>query len=158
MKPISIDFLEEYIPSREDARQAEKTIKDLSILDSKKKSLKFELILKTQDISKNLSFPHNFLPFIIDVLQQVAHGNTVTIVPSNKDFTTQEAANILNVSRPFIIKLLESGEIAFHKIGSHRRIQAKDLMSYKQKMHKKSMDALKELAKMAQDDKTGYEE
>lgn len=158
MKTSALTFIDEYTPTVEDTKKAETVIRDISSFSEKRKIKNLELALNFQGNTKNLQLPSAFMPFLMDILNEIAHGNTVTIVPSNKEFTTQEAADILNVSRPFIIKILESGEMPFHKIGAHRRIQAKDLMSFKHKMQRRSDDALEELAKISQEDKLGYED
>ncbi len=80
------------------------------------------------------------------------------------EMTTQQAANILNVSRPFLIKLLESGELPFTKVGTHRRIRFEDLMEYKRRLAEQSAEAMNELARQVQslprtrsgDDDMGY--
>lgn len=156
MKAVAFENSEQYIPSNEDVLEAEKAVKALDELNKKSLS-KCEFMVKLPSQHRQLRLPKYFLPFMVEVLHQVAHGNTVTIIPSNKEFTTQEAADILNVSRPFFVKLLESGEIRFHKVGAHRRIKANDLMSYKRKLEADSLKALEELARMAQEDKLGYE-
>lgn len=158
MKATALTFTDEYIPTVEDAKKAESVMRNVSHFDGKNKASNFEFTLVLQNNSRNLQLPSHFMPFLMGVLNEIAHGNAVTLVPSNKEFTTQEAADILNVSRPFIIKVLESGEIPFYKIGTHRRIRAKDLMSFKKKLKEKSENALDELSKMAQEDKLGYEE
>lgn len=82
---------------------------------------------------------------VLAVLRQLVHylteNKAVTVVPINKALTTQEAADILNVSRPYLIKLLEDGAIPFSKVGTHRRIQLNELM-----MHKRQRDAERERA------------
>lgn len=158
MKTNTLTLIEEYTPTVEDTKKAEIVIKYISNFSEKKKIKNLELALNFQGNIKNLQLPLSIMPFLMDILNEVAHGNSVTIVPFNKEFTTQEAADILNVSRPFIIKILESGQIPFHKVGAHRRIKAKDLMSFKKKMNKKSKDALEKLAKISQEDKLGYED
>ena len=67
------------------------------------------------------------------VVSHLTHGRAVTVVPLNKEVTTQEAADILNVSRPYLVKLLEQGDIPFIKVGAHRRIRLEDLMEYKER-------------------------
>ena len=80
----------------------------------------------------------------------------MTIIPIHAELSTQEAANLLNVSRPFFVRLLESGKIPFHKVGSHRRVYFRDLQAFKAKMDKTSDEALEELAKQAQKYDMGY--
>jgi excisionase family DNA binding protein len=94
-------------------------------------------------------------PSLFLVLQRIVphltHGRAVTIVPINKEVTTQEAADILNVSRPYLVKLLEQGDIPFIKIGAHRRIRLDDLMEYKERRDTEQDKALAELTQLSQD-------
>ena len=86
----------------------------------------------------------------------MAQGNAVAIVPLHAEMTTQQAADILNVSRPYLITLLEKGELRYTKVGTHRRIQFKDLMAYKDKIKEQSSNAMDELVKIAQENNLGY--
>jgi len=92
---------------------------------------------------------------VYQVLQQIVdhmmHGRAIFIVPENKELTTQEAADILNVSRPYLVKLLERGEIPFLKLGTHRRIRFSDLMRYKKRRDAERERALGEIARMSQE-------
>jgi excisionase family DNA binding protein len=85
------------------------------------------------------------------LLTELAKGNAVTLVPYHAELTTQEAANILNVSRPFVISLLESGQVPYHKVGTHRRIRFADLMIYKRRRDAESEKALREIAAISQE-------
>jgi excisionase family DNA binding protein len=78
-------------------------------------------------------------------------------VPIHAELTTQEAADMLNVSRPHLVKLLESGALAFHKTGKHRRIRFADLMAFKTEQDRASAQAMEALAKQAQELQLGYE-
>lgn len=76
---------------------------------------------------------------------------TVTISPTDAEMTTQEAADILNVSRPHLIKLLDNNEIPYTKTGSHRRIKVKDVMDYKEKKDSQCRQSLNEMAEIMQE-------
>nr|NNM89421.1 helix-turn-helix domain-containing protein [Bacilli bacterium] len=75
--------------------------------------------------------PHTLFRLLVDVANQLAKGNSVAIIHYEEELTTQQAADLLRVSRPYLIKLLENGQIRYHKVGSHRRIRMRDLMDYK---------------------------
>jgi excisionase family DNA binding protein len=92
---------------------------------------------------------------VFHVLQQVIYhmirGRAIFIVPEHKELTTQEAADILNVSRPYLIKLLEQNEMPFVKVGTHRRILFSELMNYKKLRDAERRRGLDEMARMSQE-------
>jgi excisionase family DNA binding protein len=83
---------------------------------------------------------------LMEVLHPIGRGDAVTLVPVSQMLTTQQAADILNVSRPFLISILKKGEIPFDPVGRHRRIRAEDLFAYKAARDKRRNEALSELA------------
>ena len=83
---------------------------------------------------------------LMELLRHIGRGDAVTLVPVTQMLTTQQAADILNVSRPFLISLLERGEIEHTKVGRHRRIKADCLFAYKQARDTRRSEALSKLA------------
>jgi excisionase family DNA binding protein len=83
---------------------------------------------------------------LMDLLRHVGKGDAVTLVPVSQMLTTQQAADILNVSRPFLISLLEKGAIPYELVGRHRRIKAETLFAYKDKRDRRRSQALSDLA------------
>ena len=114
-------------------------------------------IFDQQNEAHSVELPTSALRLLVDILAELAAGNAVKVVPVHAELTTQEAADLLNVSRPHLIKLLESGELSYHKTGKHRRVRFVDLMDYKNRRDAASEQAMTLLAEQAQALRTGYE-
>ncbi|MEO0461337.1 MAG: helix-turn-helix domain-containing protein [Myxococcota bacterium] len=83
---------------------------------------------------------------LLDVLRLIASGSGFRLIPVEADLTTQQAADLLNVSRPFLVKLLEEKKLPFTKVGRHRRIRAQDVFDYKTRRDAKRSELLAEMA------------
>ena len=105
---------------------------------------------------RGVSIPTSALRLLLEVLTEIGRGNAVSIIPIHAELTTQEAADVLNVSRPFLVQLLEKGDIPFHKIGTHRRVCYQDVIAYKKRIDTERRKALDELAGQAQELGMGY--
>ncbi|KVT44449.1 helix-turn-helix domain-containing protein [Burkholderia multivorans] len=114
-------------------------------------------IFDDENRAHQVELPTSALRLLVDILAELADGNAVKVVPVHAELTTQEAADLLNVSRPHLIKLLESNALPYHRTGKHRRVRFSDLMRYKAERDQESADAMEELSKQAQALRMGYE-
>lgn len=112
--------------------------------------------LRLIDGGTNLLVPVSAIHILVDILNQMAQGNAVSLVPVHAEITTQEAADLLNVSRPYLVKQLEAGAIPFHKVGRHRRIRFANLMAYKERVDQEARDAADAPTREAQELDIGY--
>lgn len=106
--------------------------------------------------SDDLVLPGHVLQLLLDVLAEISKGNAINLIPVHQEVSTQQAAEILNVSRPYLVGLLEKNEIPFRKVGSHRRVLLTDLLDYKEREDQKRVAALDELAALSQEEDMGY--
>jgi excisionase family DNA binding protein len=114
-------------------------------------------IFDDKNRAHQVELPTSALRLLVDILAELADGNAVKVVPVHAELTTQEAADLLNVSRPHLVKMLESNALPYHKTGKHRRIRFADLMRFKAERDQASEKAMEELAKQAQELGMGYE-
>lgn len=103
-----------------------------------------------------LELPPQALRFFADMLGMMARQQPIVLMPQKHELTTQEAAAFLNVSRPFVIKEIETGRLTCRKVGRHRRVEIQELQRYQQAQRDASERALQELADMAQENGMGY--
>ena len=137
------------LPSAAASKEAQAALRALSAMPKRKART---IQVKPEGESKALSVtvPKEAFELFLEILGQMANGNAVTIVPVHAELTTQQAADVLNVSRPFLVKLLEEGKIPCRLVGTHRRVRMADLMVYKETDDAERTAVLDELAAEAQ--------
>lgn len=108
-------------------------------------------VLVGGDPDDTLSLPRSAVELLARILAHMAAGQGVSVVPAHAELTTQQAADLLNVSRPFLIGLLDAGEIEYRKVGKHRRVRAASLMDYKRKDDHQRREVADELTELNQD-------
>lgn len=102
---------------------------------------------------KRVELPKPIHRLLADAIRMMRDGRTFVLVPEDEAFTTQATARFLGVSRQFLVNLLERGEIAFHRVGTHRRVYLKDLLEFQSRRDKKRRDSMNRLFKAV--DKAG---
>ena len=119
------------LPSEETARSARHAADELQrhVGLSHPSSTSLELV--ADDGPVRLELPGDVVRLLIDILRQVADGHAVTVAPVRAEITTQQAADLLNVSRPYLVELLENGQIPFRRVGNRRRVQLVDVLDYR---------------------------
>lgn len=137
-------------PTEADARLARESSRKLGPLS------KHTLRVRIEGSNELVELPSGAVRMLVDLLAEMAAGHAVTLIPIHAELTTQEAADLLGVSRPFLIDQLEKKAIPFRKVGSHRRIRFGDLQGYKQRIDAERKKALDDLAAEAQHLDLGY--
>jgi len=145
-----LDKPDTIVPTEDDAKAAAESSRILAPL----KGREFRVQL---DDGSVVTLPKSVGAFVTHVLLEMAQGNAVTLIPIHAELTTQEAADYLGVSRPYLVGLLEEGKIDFRRVGTHRRVRFEALKQYKAQVTSERKKALAALAEQAQELKMGYE-
>jgi excisionase family DNA binding protein len=144
------------LPSEEDIALARESGRALStVLQTRAETQQIDFH-DDKGAVRAVRIPTSALRLLLEVLTEIGQGNAVSIIPIHAELTTQEAADVLNVSRPFLVQLLEKGDMPFHKIGTHRRVRYQDVIAYKKRIDADRRKALDELAAQGQELGMGY--
>ena len=146
------------MPTTETSEEARAALRVLSGLPRSKrlKSRSVEVRPAGEPKGVSVTMPREAFDLLLEVLGQMANGNAVTIVPVHAELTTQQAADLLNVSRPYLVGLLDRGQIPFRLVGTHRRLRMADLLDYKQRDDDARRAVLDELTAEAERLGLGY--
>lgn len=152
--PALEDFHRQSAPTAQDASLARISGQRLSRYARRKKPLALRVTEAGQE--QPIELPAGAVALLMDVLEIMATGRGITLIPQNAELTTVEAASILNVSRPFLIKLLDDKAIPHRLVGKHRRILIDDVMAYKRRIDAEREKVLAQLTVEAQENDMGY--
>ena len=141
-------------PSEQESAQARESSRVLSAYIRRTGVLQLEV--RKKDRREVVSLPARAVRLLMDLLTEMAEGNAVALLPMQTELTTQQAADTLNVSRPYLVKLLDGGTINHRRVGTHRRVLLGDLLAYKDQKDREQMNALDELSRQAQELDMGY--
>ena len=144
-----------HLPTAQEAEEAKITSRALSkYAHNERLHLK---IASNNNESEDLILPGYAINLLLAMLTEMSKGNAITVMPIHAELSTQETAELLNVSRPHLVDLLEQGKMPFRKVGAHRRVLANDVFDYKQRIDEARFKALDDLAAQAQELGMGYE-
>ena len=136
-------------PSVQEAALARSSGQSLARLIRKNRPL--TLKVTSADKEQPIELPPGAALLLMDILEAMAAGRGITLIPENAELTTVQAADVLNVSRPFLIKLLEEKALPCRKVGAHRRIRMEDVMAYKARIDADREAVLDQLVAEAQE-------
>ncbi|MBZ2181000.1 MAG: helix-turn-helix domain-containing protein [Acidobacteria bacterium] len=132
------------LPSEAESILAKETSRVLSARVQTADPLQFRML--DDPTGGTVKLPATAVQMLIHILEEMARGNAVTLIPVHAELTTQEAADMLNISRPSLIQLLDEGKIEYRRVGTHRRVRFEALMAYKRRADAERRAVLAELA------------
>ncbi|MFD1557436.1 excisionase family DNA-binding protein [Paraburkholderia silviterrae] len=139
------------LPSEQEAELARVSGRDLSVvLSSRAETQQFDF-KDDRGETRTVTLPTSFVRLMVEALAEIGQGNAVSLIPIHAELTSQEAADVLNVSRPYLIQLLDKGEIPYRKVNTHRRIRYDDVLAYKNRVDADRRAALEELSALHQE-------
>lgn len=137
------------LPTADEVAEAGAIYRKLAFITGSGENARLKIYGEQEETS--IDIPLKSLNILVDILRETSRGKAVQIVPHDAVLTTQEAAQFLNVSRPYLIKLLEEKKIPFYRTGNRRQIAFQDLQIYKQKQREESKQAMNDLAALSQE-------
>lgn len=148
---------EPYTPTQEAITLASQALESVSAVVANPPETITFTILDPDLQGTKITIPGEMFRVLVDVLNAVSQGEPVTLLPHSAELTTQEAADMLNVSRPYLVKLLDEGAIPSRKVGIYRRVKVQDVLNYRNQEKQRQEAIMAELTKEAQRLGLGYE-
>jgi excisionase family DNA binding protein len=140
-----------YVPNGNEASLAKVASRELSSLRAQTGEKVSLRITEGNAESPTVEVPRAALRFLVEILARMADGQPVRLMPLHAELTTQEAADLLCVSRPYLIKILDEGKLPYRRVGTHRRLYVADVLRYKEEEQAKRRVALSELVSLQQE-------
>lgn len=138
------------IPSAAEALLAREVSRALEQRQAHERTLSL-LVTADENKATTLELPKGAASLLIEILKQMAEGNAVSVLPVEPEITTQQAANLLCVSRPYLVGMIEKGELPARMVGNQRRLPLKDVLAYRMENQAKRKEALDEMSALHQD-------
>ena len=151
MTTQTFDPTEPVAPSEADAMLARESARRLALQLAKANGAMRLRIVEPDGTSETVRIPTAAFRLLVTILAEMGSGNAVRLIPHHAELTTQEAAELLNVSRPYLVRLLDEGRIPFHRVGTHRRVLFRDVMAYRAEHRRARGTALDELTRLDQE-------
>lgn len=140
-----------------DKKLAMEFLQPVRVLMKSSQTSRFFVQAQGSDSEEALEIPRPALEMLVEILSNMAEGKEDVFAPVDQDLTTQQAADLIGVSRPYLIdSLLETGKIPFIKVGRHRRVRRSDVIAFKEQQRKITEESLQFLADEAQELNLGY--
>jgi excisionase family DNA binding protein len=150
MSTLVFDPTEPVAPTEADAQLARDSARQLAPQLANANGTMQLRVVAPDGGGETVTIPTAAFRLLVTILAQMASGNAVRLIPHHAELTTQEAAELLNVSRPYLVRLLDDGRIPFRRVGTHRRVLFKDVMTYKAEHRRARGAALDELTRLSQ--------
>jgi excisionase family DNA binding protein len=156
MPTLMSDFPETVTPTETEARLARESVQKLArLLETNQEDPRFRL-QHDGELADPIALPLSAIRLLKNILAEMAQGHGIAMIPLHTELTTQQASELLNVSRPYFIGLLEEAKIPFRLVGKHRRVRLVDVMEYKRRNDQDRLKVLEELVAQAQELDMGY--
>lgn len=152
-----MNTLEAKLPSAEEAAIAKASSQELSGFIETKAQTQALSITDAEGVAHSVDMPVAALRLLVNVLTELGDGNTVKLVPVHAELTTQEGADLLNISRPTFVKLLDDQQIPFRNAGNRRKVKYTDVRAYQDKLEASRLATLDKLSELDQELGLGYE-